>query len=62
MKYLLIILGLCLASIPFFIWEVLVTIWTFDRSRLTKLSRDVSESIESNYRRAFPYKPKKRTV
>lgn len=54
MKYILKIVLLCVASIPFFIWEGLKTIWTFRTDDLIKLWKDVSETIDSNYRRIAP--------
>lgn len=59
MKHLLKILLLCVALIPFMIWEVLVTIWTFDRSGMSNLWRDFTETIGLHYRKAFPKRPRK---
>lgn len=58
MKYLLRILLLSIAVIPFFIWEALVTIWTFDKSGFKQLRKDYSDTVESNYRRAFKRRPR----
>ena len=57
MKYLLLILLFCIAAIPFFIWESLISIWLFRTDKLKKLWKEFSETIWYNYRRAFPYKP-----
>lgn len=54
MKHLLKILLLCVAIIPFSVWFFLVFIWTFDSSELKQLWHDFSETIELNYRKAFP--------
>jgi hypothetical protein len=59
MKYLLKILGLCVAAIPFLLWEVLVTVWTFRTDRLKSLWSDIGETLENNYRKAFPRRPRK---
>jgi len=56
MKYLLKILLLSVALIPFSLWFILVFIWTFDSSELKQLWHDFKQTINSNYRRAFPYK------
>jgi hypothetical protein len=57
MKYLLKILGLSLLAIPFLLWEVLVSVWTFRTDGLKKQWSDIYDTLESDYRRAFPYKP-----
>jgi hypothetical protein len=41
MLYLLKILGLGLAVIPFILWEVLVTIWTFRTNNLKKMRSEI---------------------
>lgn len=53
MKYILKMLLLCVALIPFMIWEVLVTIWTFDKSGVSSLWRDFTETLSYNHRKAF---------
>lgn len=57
MKYLLKILLLCVALIPFSLWFILVFIWTFDSSELKQLWHDFKETINYNYCRAFHVKP-----
>ena len=59
MKYLLKIAALSLLLIPFMTWELLLAIWTFRSQTLKKLWSDYSDTVESNYRRAFPRKSKK---
>jgi len=53
MKYLLKILLISLSTIPFFIWEGLVTVWTFRTDNLIKLKKEVSYEICTNYCKAF---------
>jgi hypothetical protein len=53
MKYIIKILLLSLAAIPFFIWEGLVSVWTFRTANLVKLRSDVAYTIGTNYRKAF---------
>lgn len=59
MKYLLKMLLLCVAIIPFMIWELLVAAWTFDRSGISQLWYDFTKTLMYNYRRAMG-KPRKR--
>jgi len=61
MKYLISILLLSIAFIPFLLWFSLVYLWTFDPTPVRQLCHDFSETIESNYRKAFRRKPKRRT-
>lgn len=57
MKYILKIMLLSLASIPFFIWYALVTVWTFRTDKFVAFKSDVLDTLNYQYRRAFPYKP-----
>lgn len=59
MKYLIKIMLLSISVIPFLTWELLVGIWLFRFEDLKTLWNDYSDTIESNYRRAFPRKSKK---
>ena len=60
MKYILAIVGLSLLSIPFFIWYGLYSIWTFRTDKIKKFGSEIFDTIDYQYRRAFPYKPTKR--
>lgn len=60
MKYILQMIALSLLSIPFFIWYALVTIWTFRTDKFIAFKDDVLDTLDYQYRKAFPYKPSKR--
>jgi hypothetical protein len=59
MKYLLRILLFTFLLIPFVIWESLVAVWTFRTNDLKELFSDYAETVEFNYRRAFPRRSKR---
>lgn len=59
MKYILKIMLLSIALIPFMAWELLVAAWIFRSDDVKQLWRDYSETVESNYRKAFPRKSRK---
>lgn len=54
MKYLLKIMLLSVAIIPFFVWELLVSLWYFRSQGVKELWYDYTSTVSHNYRKAFP--------
>ena len=52
MKYLLIIVSVTIAAVPFFVLETLVCIWTLRTDNLRALWVDYTESLNRSYRTA----------
>jgi hypothetical protein len=53
MKYLLAIILWTIAAVPFFIWEILVCIWTFRITGLRETWEGYTDEINKAYRKAF---------
>jgi hypothetical protein len=54
MKYLLKIILLSIAMIPFSVFEFIKYVWIFDSQDLKTLWSDYCHTVKTDYRRAFP--------
>jgi hypothetical protein len=59
MKYLLQILFLSLLLIPFMLYQLYISFWTFRTHNVKELWGDYKDSINTNYRLAFVPKRRK---